>query len=290
MTVTVSQKSALDVRPLSDAVGAEVRGLDLLHPLDPGTVEALKAAFLEHHLLCVRGDPLPAAAFARFAKHFGEPQFQLLRDKRSGDVPEVSVFDTTYQSPEDKPEDFSKVRLSGWHTDDSYFETPSKITLLQSIEIPTSGGQTRFCNTRRAYDELSDESKAEIDGLKAVHSYDTMRAPARALERTEEEKAETPDVVHPLVRTHEDTGQKAIYFNSNRTDHVVGMDRAASDNLLDRLHAHMTQPRYRYDHNWAVGDILIWDNRSVIHSVNVDYPVGQTRQHQRILLKGPRPV
>ena len=97
-------------------------------------------------------------------------------------------------------------------------------------------------------------------------------------------------MVHPLIRTHDDTGQKAIYFNSNRTDHIVGMDRQQSDELLDWLHAHITQPKYRYDHAWRPGDILLWDNRCLIHSVNTDFPVGQRRIHQRILLKGARPV
>ena len=123
-----------------------------------------------------------------------------------------------------------------------------------------------------------------------MHGYDTARAPARAYARTADEQNETPDVAHPLVRTHEDTGREAIYFNSNRTDRVVGMARADSDALLDAIHDHITQPRYRYDHAWRLGDVLIWDNRCLIHSVNTDYPVGQKRLHQRILLKGMRPV
>ena len=97
-------------------------------------------------------------------------------------------------------------------------------------------------------------------------------------------------MVHPLVRTHEDTGKKAIYFNSNRTDSILGMQREESDALLDWIHRHITQPQYRYDHSWRIGDILLWDNRCLIHSVNVDFAVGERRLHQRILLKGERPV
>jgi taurine dioxygenase len=123
-----------------------------------------------------------------------------------------------------------------------------------------------------------------------VHCYDTMRAPARAPKRSPEEEAETPDVAHPLIRTHDDTGARAIYFNPNRTDRIEGMDRAESDRLLDMLHAHITQPKYRYDHAWRLGDVLLWDNRCLVHSVNVDYPVGERRLHQRILLEGSRPV
>jgi taurine dioxygenase len=132
--------------------------------------------------------------------------------------------------------------------------------------------------------------KQKLDGLQAVHSYDTIRTPAIAPNRTREEQAETPDVIHPLIRTHDDTGIKAIYFNANRTDRIVGMDRAESDQLLDQLHEHMTQQKYQYWHHWRVGDILLWDNRCLVHAVNMDFPVGERRVHQRILLKGSVPV
>jgi taurine dioxygenase len=280
----------MQINILGDALGAEVVGLELSRPADPSDIADIKSAFLDHQLLCIRGEQLNSPDFARVARYFGEPQAQLKRDQRVEGLPEVSILDSTYKSAEDKPDDLANVRLSGWHTDDSYFALPAKASMLQGLSLPKTGGETRFCNTRKAYEDLPDTMKARIDGLKAVHSYDTMRAPARAPERTEVEKQETPDVVHPLVRTHEDTGRKAIYFNPNRTDSIVGMDRASSDELLDWLYQHITQPKYRYDHSWHSGDILLWDNRCLVHSVNTDFPVGQPRVHQRILLKGTRPV
>lgn len=280
----------LRITPLGEALGAEVLGLDTTGGLDRETVAALNAAFLEHHLLCIRAAPLTPQAFADLAACFGTPQLQLLRHRRHGARPEVSLLDSTYRTAEDKPDDLTRVRLSGWHTDDSYFAKPAKATMLQSLEVPSSGGQTKFANTRRAYEELPAETRRRIDGLAAVHSYDTMRAPARAVQLTPEEAAETPDVVHPLVRTHEDTGAKAIYFNPNRTDRIVGMERRESDALLDELYTHVTQPEYQYHHHWRVGDLLLWDNRCLLHAVNTDYPVGETRRHQRILLKGGVPA
>lgn len=280
----------LQIRPLSDALGAEVSGLDLTQPQDDKTISAIQQAFLKHHLLCFRSQPLEPSEFARVAGYFGKPQLQLLRKKRHGETPEVSILESTYKRPEDKPDDMRMVRLSGWHTDDSYFAVPAKATMLQSIQIPESGGETKFCNMRKAYIDLPDEKKRRIEGLRAVHGYDTKRAPARAVKLTKEEEAETPPVDHPLVRTHEDTHEKAIYFNSNRTDQVVGMARAESDALLDEIYAHVTQPKYQYHHKWRVGDILLWDNRCLMHAVNMDFPVGQTRLHQRILLQGARPV
>jgi len=281
---------AVQINPLSDALGAEIIGLDLSQPLDSDDGAAVHEAFLDHHLLCFRSAPLSAANFVNVARRFGEPQLQLLRNQRDGQVPEVSILDSTYARPEDKPEDLQLVRLSGWHTDDSYLEVPAKATLLQSIEIPDSGGQTSFCNTRLAYENLGQAEKDRVHGLQAVHGYDTARAPGRPKLRTQAEIDETPEVVHPLVRTHEDTGKKALYFNANRTDRVLDVPREDSEELLQWVLARITQPEYRYDHEWRVGDLLIWDNRCLVHSVNMDFPVSQRRRHQRILLQGSRPV
>lgn len=280
----------VQIRPLSGALGSEVACVDWTQPVVDATIAAIRDALLKTHLVCLRTQPLAPRAFARLARYFGEPQLQLLRNMRIDDVPEVSLFDSTYERAADKPADLRLDRRSGWHTDDSYFAKPAKITLLQALEVPDTGGETGFCNARAAYEDLPEAMKATLNGLRAVHGYDTMRAPARAAPRTAQEAAETPDVVHPLIRTHDETGRRAIYFNSNRTDRVVGLPREESDTLLDRIHAHMTQARYRYHHAWRVGDVLMWDNRSVTHSVNMDFPPGQRRVHQRVLLEGPAPA
>lgn len=279
----------LDIRPLSDALGAEVIGLDLSKPLSDEQVAEVRQAFLDHHLLCFRGKPLPARAFREVARMFGTPHAETTRAHWVDGVPEISRLDSTYKKPEDKPTDPKLNRRSGWHTDHSFKEIPPKATLLHGHEIPSAEGHTRFCNCAKAYEDLPEATKQRLAGLKAVHSYDTLRTPARALARTAEEEAETPDVVHPLIRTHDETGEKSIYYNYNRTDRIEGLERAESDELLDALHEHMTQPRYRYDHEWRVGDIVVWDNRCLIHSVNVDYPVGEPRIHLRTLIEGDRP-
>ena len=281
---------ALQITKLGEALGAAVSGADWGTPLDDVTAAAVNAAFLDHHLLCLPAEPLSPPAFARLARCFGAPQEQLIRSERQDAAPEVSVLESTYATPEDKPDDMRLVRLSGWHTDDSYFPVPAKATMLQALAVPDSGGQTRFANAAAAYADLSADMKARLDGLRAVHCYDTSRAAARATALTDEEQAETEDAVHPLVRTHEDTGVKALYLNANRTDRILGLARAESDALLDELNEHMTRPQYQYHHDWRVGDILLWDNRSLIHSVNMDFPVGQRRLHQRILLAGTVPV
>ena len=276
----------LGIVPLSDALGAEVVGPDWSRPLDPHAVAELNEAFLEFHLLCLRSEPLTALAFARLARYFGRPKVQLIGSERQAEAPEVSQLETTYKSAADKPDDMRKVRLSGWHTDDSYFPVPAKATLLQALAVPESGGQTRFANMRAAYEDLPEGLKARVEGLDAIHRYQTRRALAPPAELTKGERAETQDAVHPLVRIHEETGEKAIYFNANRTDRIVDLSESESDSLLDRLHERIIQPKYQYHHSWRLGDIVLWDNRCLIHSVNMDFPVGQARVHQRILLAG----
>ncbi len=280
----------LRIAPLSDALGADVVGPDWARPLDPETLAELDSAFLEFHLLCLRAEPLTALAFARLARTFGEPKVQLIASERQAETPEVSRLETTYESAADKPDDMRMVRLTGWHTDDSYFPVPAKATLLQALAIPESGGQTRFANMHAAYEDLPEAMKVRVDGLRAIHRYHTRRAMAPPPGLTTEERAQTQEAVHPLFRVHEQTGAKAIYFNANRTDGIVGLSEQDSDSILDRLHEHTIQAKYQYHHSWCVGDILIWDNRCLIHSVNMDFPVGQRRLHQRILLAGTPPA
>ena len=125
----------LRIAPLSKALGAEVAGPDWARPLDPDTLAELDRAFLKFHLLCLRAEPLDAVTFANLARNFGEPQIQLIASQRQGEAPEVSRQETTYRSAADKPDDMRKVRLTGWHTDDSYFPVPAKVTLLQALAI-----------------------------------------------------------------------------------------------------------------------------------------------------------
>ncbi|MGR8947002.1 MAG: TauD/TfdA dioxygenase family protein [Gammaproteobacteria bacterium] len=287
--MSADTKYTIGIAPLKNNFGALVTGVDCRQDLPDEIKQQLRNALLEYQVLCLRTQRLSAYEFDRVGRWFGEPQVQLLRQHRHPECESVSVFDSTYRTDEDKPQDLSLDRRSGWHTDDSYFERPAKITLLQALAIPSRGGETKFCDARRAYENLPKKLQQKIDSYQAVHSYDTQRAPARAVERSAAEAAETPDVVHPLVRTHDETGRKAIYLNSNRTDRVVSLSRQYSDDLLDQLHSHMTAPTFQYHHEWQVGDILVWDNRSVIHAVNMDFPVGESRVHQRLLLAGRKP-
>src|SRR5260221_190385 len=181
------------------------------------------------------------------------------------------------------------VRLH-WHSDDSYKAAPCALTILYGVGVPPTGGDTQFINMYAAYDGLSSALRRRIDGLKVVHTYDSSRKGTRIAKLHAAEASGLPAVVQPLVRTHPETGRRALYMNPNRMEEIVGMPRAESDALLDALTEHATQPRYQYRHRWRQGDILIWDNRCTIHKANADYPAGSRRVMQRLMVAGTSPV
>lgn len=275
------------VIPLKAALGARIEGLDRAHAAKPDISAFLNRALAEHLLVVVPGNRMTPKQMRDFAVAFGKLKPQVLRYKRSSEVPEVSVTISTLMA--DGTTDKTALRSEDWHTDDSYMATPAKATLLHSIELPSHGGMTWFCNMRSVYEALSEETRRRIDGKRAIHAYDTSRACNRPSQRTAQEIAETPDVEHPLVRTHPETGGKALYLNFNRLDHIVGMNREESDALLDELAAEARKDKHHYGHAWTLGDIVIWDNRATMHRVDVDYPMGESRIMQRVLIEGDRP-
>ena len=275
------------VVPLKAALGARVEGLKHADAAEPEVAALLNKALGEHLLVVVPGESMTPAEMRDFASAFGMPRAQLLRYKRSGDVPEVSVMVSTLMA--DGTTDKTALRSEDWHTDDSYMAVPAKATLLHSIEIPSKGGTTWFCNMHSVYEALPEATRRKIDGRRAVHAYDTARARNRPSARTVQEIAETPDVEHPLVRTHPETGRKALYLNFNRLDRIVGMERAESDAVLDELAAEARKPKHHFGHAWKVGDCVIWDNRATMHRVDVDYPMGEKRIMRRVLIEGDKP-
>jgi len=277
-----------EVVPCQGPLGARIEGLDRSRAGEPETAALLNRALAEHLLVVVPGERMTPSQTLAFAKAFGTPRTQLLRYKHSGDVPEVSVMVSTLMA--DGTTDKTAIRAEDWHTDDSYFAIPAKATLLHGIEIPSRGGSTWFCNMHSVYEALPTTLRQRIDGLRAIHGYDTPRARNRPSARTPQEIAETPDVEHPLVRTHPETGRKALYLNPNRLDRVVGLERAESDALLDTLACEARKPQHHFGHVWQAGDIVIWDNRATMHRVMIDYPMGEPRIMQRVLIEGDKPI
>ncbi len=276
-----------EVVALKAALGARIENLDRRAASTAEMAALLNRALAEHLLVVVPGERMTPEEMRDFSSAFGTPRKQLLRYKRNGEVPEVSIMVSTLM--DNGSTDKTALRAEDWHTDDSYMARPAKATLLHSIEIPSRGGTTWFCNMHSVYEALPAETRKRIDGLRAIHAYDTVRARNRPSERTAQEIAETPDVEHPLVRTHPDTGCKALYLNFNRLDRIVGLERQESDDLLDELAEEARKPKHHFGHCWSVGDVVVWDNRATMHRVDVDYPVGERRIMQRVLIEGDKP-
>lgn len=267
-------------------LGHLVAGLDLSRPLADRDIDAIRAAYRESPVLCLRGGVLDPAAFCAVARYFGEPKIQVLRGFRHSEFAEISFISSDQR---DTLGDGKRIAFgSHWHTDDSYLSEPCASTMLHANVVPAEGGDTLFANMYAAYDALPEALRDRIAGLKAVHKYQSRRNVSPVPRRSAEEAAETPDVVHPLVCTHPETGRKTLYLNPNRIDHLVGLDLAEGDRLLDELIAHATRPAFVYRHRWQAGDLVLWDNRCTMHKASADYG-DQTREMMRILLVGTRP-
>lgn len=278
---------ALAIEPLEDTMGARVTGLDLKDEPSGEAVKALNDAFAEHIVLCIRDQDLTPEQYVGAARLFGKPMVQVNKQLNFDDLPELGVL-----SSDDRDElgtGERVIRGTTWHTDHSFKAVPPKATLLYALVVPESGGDTSFCDTRAAYEALPEQTKRRIDGLKAVHSYESSRSPKRMMARSEDEVRDTPDVVHPLVREHPPTGRRALYMSTTRLERIVGLDRDESDSLVDGLLAHATQPRFQYHHKWRPGDLVIWDNRCSMHHANADYPLDAKRLLHRIILEGETP-
>ncbi len=266
---------AIDIVPLAPNIGAEIRGLDLRHDLDAGTVAAIRGAWLEHAVVLFRDQHLGKDDQIRFTARFGEIG-ELARPKE-------------YRTPghDDMPPGMmliSNVRENGvaigalpdgemmFHHDMLHAETPHTATMLYAVEIPSDGGNTLFASGSAAYDALAADVRAPLEGREAFHHYnygsvqkgDGKGTPAFA------------ESVHPVFRTHAETGRKAIYVNRLMTEGIVGMDAEQGEALLERLFDHSERPEFVYEHVWRLGDLVMWDNRCSMHA-RTDFPAGERR-------------
>lgn len=283
------QTTPFAVRRINDAAGAEISGLDLSQPIGPEIRDAIYQALLEHHVLVFRGQSLTRDQQGRFAEMYGELESHVGRLRTTGERYPV-INDITNLDTDGKPSvDAANRGPYFWHSDKSYHATPSKMTMLHAIEVPSAGGETQFANTRLAYAALPAEMKTRIDGLKVEHSWEANRITVGESPATEEQKRERPPVTHPLVCTHPDTGEKALLIGTH-ISHIHGMPREESEALVTELMDHAAEPRFRYDHFWKTGDFVMWDNRCLMHRGNIDFAIDtEPRVLQRTVIIGTAP-
>ncbi len=279
---------ALNLSMLGSHMAVAASGIDLGTPPDPTTAAALRRGLLDHLVLCIRGQALSPFAYREAMRVFGDPLPQTRISSQHPDIAEIMILSS---ADRDALGDGGRLVVGAhWHTDDSYKAVPCSITMLYGVAVPASGGDTQFTNMYAAYDGLDAATKRRIEGLRVIHQYNSSRKGTRIATLTSNEAAALPSVIHPLVRTHPETGRRALYLNPNRMEAIVGVERAESDALLDTLITHAVEPRYQYRHRWQAGDILIWDNRCTMHKANADYPEGATRLMHRIIVAGTVPA
>jgi len=275
------------ITPLSEHTGAEVLGIDLSEPVDEAARKDLNRAFTDRSVLVFREQHLSPHQLVAAVGLFGEifPQ----HNSRFA-LPECPLVH--YISNQDFfPDGRRYIPGEGYHTDHSNAVCPPKATVLHAVSLPDRGGDTQYVNMHRAYDELSDQTKRRLVGLAAIHVYESRYSARKMMALSEESRDRVPDgVVHPIVRTHPESGRKAIYINPIRIDGIVGMLEAEALSLLADLLEHATQPRFQYRHRWHAGDLVMWDNRSLLHKANGDYEMSQLRYLYRVMLKGDVPV
>lgn len=263
---------------LSPAAGVEIVGADLGRPLSPTRLQAVRDAFRTHHVVVFRDQDLSQDAQLAFTRQFGEIEEHVGRHAAAARY--GLVHTVTNLGDDGRPAaKLAQVGNYHWHTDKSYHAVPSLMTVLHARELPPAGGDTQFANMAMGYDALPEATRQRIAGLRVVHSWAASRRRAGAPPPSEVEMRERPPVEHPLVRTHPETGAKTLYIG-NHASHVVGIREADSEALLHDLLAHATQPQFVYTHRWRAGDLVVWDNRCLLHRALANYEMAR---HRRVL-------
>ena len=274
----------IEVRQLHPHIGAEVIGLDLAQPLGPADWNTIQDAFLRHVLLVFRDQRIAEEDLLGFARRFGPLEQFVDRSYQGARNPEVTRLTNLDETgapigPSPKMEKMSLAE--NWHTDSSYRAVPALATLLHGLEVPAVGGDTSFVSAYRAYEALPAALRQRIEPLVAIHSWEYQRGLVKGFPAlSNEERAASPPVRHPLVRTHPQSGRRSLYISSSAQG-IEGMADDAARALLDDLIGIATRPEHVYTHRWQPFDLMIWDNRCNLHrSDGFDY---QSLVHRRLL-------
>jgi len=256
-----------EVRPFDAPVGAEVVGLDISKPINTEDFIRLHKAHLDHHVLVFRDQQITPQEHIDFSRRFGPLEIHVLHQFQLKNHPEILIVSNIKENGE--PIGLGDAGVY-WHSDISYKPNPSLGSLLHAQELPSEGGDTLFANQHLAWESLSPELQQRILPLKAEHSYLAKYEELRAKNpwRPKLSQAQIDQVapaVQPVVRTHPETGRKALFVSEHFTTRIVGLPKEESDALLAELFAHSVKPEFVYRHQWAPHDLVFWDNRSLMH-------------------------
>ena len=274
----------MKIQPLSEHIGAEISGIQLDN-LNQDAVAEIKQAWLEHKVLVFRDQKISTEAHIAFGKNFGELEIHPFADNLE-DHPEIIVLEAGGDSPR---QNYNAAK--DWHIDVSFREKPPMGSILRGKVIPAKGGDTRFSNAAAAYEKLQPEIKARVDKLTAVNDYTKMFGPTTRFnseESHEDNIKEFPPVLHPVIRTHPETGKRSIFTNNFFTSHIEDVDGEESDYLLSKLAEAIRDTSIQFRVQWEPETFVMWDNRCVQHVATDDF-LPLFRRMERVTISGDRP-
>jgi taurine dioxygenase len=283
----------IQIAPAKAPLGAEITGLDLSISIAADDLQAVKQTLAKHGVIVFRDQSrLAPGQHVAFSRHFGPLQIHIQHHYHHPEHPEILTISNIQESG--KPIGLSDAGRY-WHSDLSYVAEPSLGSLLHAIELPEEGGDTLFANMVAAYAALPPGLQARIDHLQAEHSYEARnKAQQEAVGAlrpglSEAQKSQVPPVVHPVVRLHPETGQKALFVNEGFTTRIIGVPEEDSRSILNELFRFSTEERFIYRHKWRPFDLLFWDNRQTMH-LATPFPPHYRRRLYRTTVKGTAPV
>ena len=276
------------VRPLTPRLGVEILGVDLRDAIDPAMFRAVYDAFLRHQVLLFNTGDLPPARQVALARLFGEVQVHVMNQYHSDGFPELYRLSNLDEQGRPNGRHPDRGTMT-WHTDGSWKKVTGQATIIYGEVVPEVGGETHFCDMYGAYDRLDEKWRGRIEGLRAVHNLDFSRTRRHGEDpMTEAQKRDTPPVDHPIVRTHPETGRKCIFLGDH-AEYVVGMPYDEGRALIEELNTLAVHPDLTYEHRWQDGQLIVWDNRCLMHRATTYDPATQRRVVRRCTVLGQEP-
>ena len=289
MTTATELRPPFAVRPLTPRLGAELSGVILADEMSDDVFRAIYAAFLRYQVLLFPPQDVPPARQVAFARRFGEVQIHVMNQYHADGFPELYRLSNLDAQGKPIGRHPDKGTLE-WHTDGSWSRVAGQATIIYGEVMPETGGETHFCDMYEAYERLSPAWKARIASLRAVHNLDFSRTRRHGEDpMTEEQRRAKPPVDQPVVRTHPETGRKCIYLGDH-AESIVGMPYAEGRALIEELNALAVHPDLTYEHHWTPRELILWDNRCVMHRATAYDPATQGRVIRRCTVLGEVPV
>jgi taurine dioxygenase len=278
-----------DVKPLHPGFGGEITGIALGEAVGEKLFSKVYEAFLDYQLILFRDVDLPPAVQVAFARRFGEVQVHVMNQYHGyKDHPEIYMLSNVDSEGRPNGKHPDKGTLF-WHTDGSWRERTGQATMMYAERVPDEGGETEFADMYAAYEQLSPEWKARIEGKRAVHNLDFSRTRRHGHEpMTAEQKAKVPPVPHPIVRTHPETGRKAIFLGDH-AEYIEGMDYEPGRAMIEELNRLITSPDSVYSHKWSPRECMVWDNRCLLHRATGFDTARHIRVMRRCTINGDKP-